>query len=141
MLERSLRALEDARKTNDTHRKDIERRDRTLEQTLDALQNAIRIQERLAERYRSEKPQPGPAAEPSRDDTQAMEATLARYDAMLEQALSALERAHEANSERKREIEQRDKLLGRTLDTLQVLVEEESAAGTPKEGVWARLFR
>jgi acyl-CoA reductase-like NAD-dependent aldehyde dehydrogenase len=70
-----------------------------------------------------------------------MEATLARYDAILDQALSALERAHEGNNERKREIEQRDRLLSRTLDTLQDLVEEEAAADTPRQGVWARLFR
>ncbi|MEO4041574.1 hypothetical protein AAFN47_08230 [Hoeflea sp. CAU 1731] len=138
MLERSLSALEAAHRENGGWKKEIEQRDRYLTQTLDALQNAIRMQEELSQRYISALQSQGGGA-PAEVNAGAADATLARYDAVLEQSLAALEKANQSNQDRKKEIDQRDRLLSRTLDALQNLIEQEGAA--PKErGVLSRLF-
>ncbi len=138
MLERSLAALEAAHRENGGWKKEIEQRDRYLTQTLDALQNAIRMQEELSQRYISALQSQGGGA-PAEVNAGAADATLARYDAVLEQSLAALEKANQSNQDRKKEIDQRDRLLSRTLDALQNLIEQEGAA--PKErGVLSRLF-
>ncbi|GKX34836.1 MAG: hypothetical protein MnENMB40S_24540 [Rhizobiaceae bacterium MnEN-MB40S] len=138
MLERSLAALEAARRENGGWKQEIEQRDRFLNQTLEALQNAIRMQEDLSQRYISALQSQGGAVKTD-VETGDVDATIARYDTVLEQSLAALEKANQSNQDRKKEIDQRDRLLSRTLDALQNLIEQEGAA--PKErGVFSRLF-
>ncbi|MBW8635911.1 hypothetical protein K1W69_01845 [Hoeflea sp. WL0058] len=138
MLERSLAALEAARRENGGWKQEIEQRDRFLNQTLEALQNAIRMQEDLSQRYISALQSQGGRA-PAEVETGDVDATIARYDTVLEQSLAALEKANQSNKDRKKEIDQRDRLLSRTLDALQNLIEQEGAA--PKErGVFSRFF-
>jgi len=138
MLERSLAALEAARRENGGWKQEIEQRDRFLNQTLEALQNAIRMQEDLSQRYISALQSQGGAVKTD-VETGDVDATIARYDTVLEQSLAALEKANQSNQDRKKEIDQRDRLLSRTLDALQNLIEQEGAA--PKErGVLSRLF-
>ena len=83
MLDRSLAALEAAHKANHSQKQEIEQRDRYLNQTLDALQKAIRMQETMSARLASASGSTAPKA-----DDGAAEATIARYDAMLERGYS-----------------------------------------------------
>ncbi|MEC9344153.1 MAG: hypothetical protein VYD64_09955, partial [Pseudomonadota bacterium] len=68
----------------------------------------------------------------------SVESTLAKYDAMLERSLAQLEKAYSANRDKDREIEERDRLLSRTLDALESAVDEEGAG--PRGPLFNRLF-
>ena len=111
---------------------DKERLGACLDRTLALLDDALKNQERMAA-------QPAVAASPASataetEPAAAVEATLARYDAMLERSLAALEQAHKANRDHDRQIGERDRLLSRTLDALESAVGEQGADRAREKG-------
>lgn len=95
-----------------------------LDRTLSLLEDSLRNQEAISHRPPAAAPAHGPESA-SRPDQAALERALAKYDAMLERSLNALDEAYRASKNSSREIEERDRLLSRTLDALQQAVEAE----------------
>lgn len=97
-----------------------------LQRTLRMLEGSLDMQERMMS---------GHAGTAMRD---GIDETIAKYDRMMERSLQALEEAYRASQNARKEIDDRDRLLNRTLDLLQNTVEGEQPPRRP--GVLGRLF-
>ena len=134
LLERSLTALESAYRASEAQRSEIAMRDQYLNRTLEALQGALSLKEEAAGSGRRDM-----GDSPGQEEN--VQAALSRYDGMLERSLEALEKAYRQDQDSKKQIQERDRLLSRTLDALQNMVEAESQmeAGS-RPTVLSRLF-
>lgn len=101
----------------------------SLDRTIALLERSLVTQETMAA-----KGQPSSVA-----PTAEMEETLAKYDRMLERSLAALEESYRASTSTRKEIDERDRLLTRTLDLLQTAVDEQEAKPS-RPGVLGRIF-
>lgn len=97
-----------------------------LQRTLRMLEGSLDMQERMMS---------GHAGTAMRD---GIDETIAKYDRMMERSLQALEEAYRASQNARKEIDDRDRLLNRTLDLLQNTVDAEQPLRRP--GVLGRFF-
>jgi hypothetical protein len=97
-----------------------------LQRTLRMLEGSLDMQERMVS---------GQSGTAMRD---GIDETIAKYDRMMERSLQALEEAYRASQNARKEIDDRDRLLNRTLDLLQNTVDAEQPPRRP--GVLGRLF-
>lgn len=102
----------------------------SLDRTIALLERSLVTQEAMAGRG-----QQASSVAPSAE----MEQTLAKYDRMLERSLAALEESYRATTSTRKELDDRDRLLTRTLDLLQTAVDEQDDKPA-RSSVLGRLF-
>jgi hypothetical protein len=111
----------------------LNQRNRGLESSLDRtialLERSLVNQEAMTTKDRPARAAPPPE----------LEQTLAKYDRMLERSLAALEESYRSSKSTRKEIDDRDRLLTRTLDLLQTAVGEQEAKPA-RPGVLGRIF-
>ncbi|MGE0503363.1 MAG: hypothetical protein AB7I79_21895 [Rhizobiaceae bacterium] len=136
-LDRSLALLEQAVASAESRARQVADLEAQLDRTLGLLDQSLRNQEQVAGRGNGVK-MPAASMLDIGDVPAAVEETLAKYDQMLERSLAALEAAYNNGQSSRKELEERDRLLNRTLDLLQNTVEAEGGGRRP--GFMSRLF-
>lgn len=129
-LERTLALLDHAISAAEGRSRQVAELEGQLDRTLELLERSLRNQEAAAARGPRPEVPPGAGA-PVAAVPPELEQTLAKYDRMLERSLAALETAYRSGQTTRKELDERDRLLNRTLDLLQSTVEAE---GSPRRG-------
>lgn len=125
-LDRALDLLDQAIAGGEARARENGELERKLQRALDLLDHSVAMREQATPA------DGGPQSLPS-----DIEQTLARYDAMLERSMEALETAFRECEAHKEEIAERDRLLARTLDLLQTSVD---CAADRRPSLLERLF-
>ena len=133
-IDRCLVLLEQAISGAEARARQVSALEAQLDRALGLLDASLRNQEAVMTR-----PEARLAAPVDYAAHDAIEETLAKYDGMLERSLAALETAYLNGQSTKKEVDERDRLLTRTLDLLQTTVDAE-ANGARKPGLIGRLF-
>jgi hypothetical protein len=132
-LDRTLALLDQAIAKAEARSREVAALETQLDRTIGLLEQSLRNQEAMATRDPQRQPTLAASPMPS-----GVEETIAKYDRMLERSLAALEEAYRASQSSKKELDERERLLSKTLDLLQTTVDAESS--DRRQGLFGRLF-
>lgn len=135
-LDRTLTLLDQAIAKAEERSREVAALESQLDRTIGLLEQSLRNQEAMASRGSQSVPLVPAAAAPALPP--AIEETIAKYDRMLERSLAALEEAYRTSQASKHDLDERERLLSKTLDLLQATVDAETS--DRRQGLFGRLF-